>query len=303
MHGPIPTDLFAWVVVLAFTGTVVVDARDRDTARYLAASAWIGFGVFWLLLVPQFAFHMKSVIEGALSIVALPVCWYVAYLHLQGRDSLFLVSRAIAFMGLFYLPFASIPFLRQFLVEAVSAQTNALIQAIGYAPTFTAAEETGFMSGFVFTNSTGRRFYTYLVLACTGIGSMSIFAGLISSVTTPLRRKLRVFGLVIVIIWMLNLLRNAFIAIAFGRQWFQQDVLVNIVTTYVGYQDPGLTSFFVADRIISQSFSIVALIGITWFVVREIPELLTAVEDVLFVLSGNEYDLQTSIVTGTSEAD
>jgi archaeosortase A (PGF-CTERM-specific) len=259
--------------------------------------------VFWLLLVPQFAFHMKSVIEGALSIVALPVCWYVAYLHLQGRDSLFLVSRAIAFMGLFYLPFASIPFLRQFLVEAVSAQTNALIQAIGYAPTFTAAEETGFMSGFVFTNSTGRRFYTYLVLACTGIGSMSIFAGLISSVTTPLRRKLRVFGLVIVIIWMLNLLRNAFIAIAFGRQWFQQDVLVNIVTTYVGYQDPGLTSFFVADRIISQSFSIVALIGITWFVVREIPELLTAVEDVLFVLSGNEYDLQTSIVTGTSEAD
>lgn len=303
MHVPIPTDLVAWVVVFAFTGTVVIDAYDRDAARYSATIAWIGFGLFWLLLVPQFAFHMKSFIEGALSILALPVSLYVAYLHLQGRDSLFLISRAIAFMGLFYLPFASIPLLRQLLVETVSAQTNVLINALEYDPTFTTAKETGFNSGFVFVDSSGARFYTYLVLACTGIGSMSIFGGLISSVSAPLRRKVRAFGIAIGTIWVLNLLRNVFIAIAFGRQWFQQRLLVEFVTTYIGYQNPGLTSFFIADRVISQSLSLVALLAIMWVVVREIPELLTAVEDVAFVLSGNEYDLRASLDPVTSEAD
>lgn len=303
MESLVPTDLFAWFVVLAFTGAAAVDTYDRTPARYVAAAAWSSFAFFWLALVPQFAFHMKSPLEGVLALVALPLCLYVAYLHVRGRDSLFLFSRAVAFMGLFYLPFASIAPLRRFLVETVSAQTNVLVQALGYNPTFTIAEETGFKSGFVFTDSNGGQFYTYLVLACTGIGSMSIFGGLISSVTAPLRRKLRVFTLVIALIWALNLLRNAFIAITFGRQWFQQDLLVSLVTTYVGYRDPGLTSFFIADRVISQSLSLVALLAITWVVVREIPQLLTAVEDVVFVLSGNEYELRASLGTASGEAD
>nr|WP_254663413.1 hypothetical protein [Haladaptatus sp. W1] len=70
-----------------------------------------------------------------------------------------------------------------------------------YDPAFTIAKENGYHSAFIFTDSTGHEYYTYLVLACTGIGSMSIFGGLIAAVRAPLRRKLRGFTLAIVIIW------------------------------------------------------------------------------------------------------
>ena len=37
------------------------------------------------------------------------------------------------------------------------------------------------------------------------------------------------------------------------------------------------------------------LVGITYLVVREVPELLTVVEDVLYLVTGDEYDLAAAL--------
>jgi len=58
-----------------------------------------------------------------------------------------------------------------------------------------------------------------------------------------------------------------------------------------GYDTVYDVSYFIADKILSQLLSVVALIGITWLVVRIIPELLTVVEDVAYLVTGNEYDM------------
>ncbi|WP_227376041.1 archaeosortase A [Haladaptatus halobius] len=293
-------DVLAWLVVAAFVATAVLERFDRRTARTVGAGAWVLFGAFWGVLFPRFAFEMKSFVEGALSLAAVPLCVYAGYQLYAGRDSLFVLSRAVAAMGVIYLPFTGVGFLREWLVETVSYQTNAVIELLGYNPAFTTAKKNGYHSAFVFTDDVGHTYYTYLVLACTGIGSMSIFGGLIAAVKAPLRRKLRAFVIAVSIIWVLNVVRNVFIALAFGNQWFQ--FFVGPITNLVGYSDPGMVSFFIADRVLSQLLAVVALVGILWLVVRDLPELLTVIEDVAYLVTGKEYDLSRTIGSDDSTA-
>lgn len=282
-------DLLAWVVIGLFLAGWLLEDRRKELARTVASVGWGAFGLFWLVLIPQFAFEMRSFIEGALSVLAVPACFYAGYLLYSGRDSLFVLSRAVGAMGIVYLPFESIYFLRQFLVETVTHQVEWVIYAMGYSPAVQIGPND-FRSAFLFTDPDGGRYRTFIVLACTGIGSISIFGGLIAAVRAPLRRRLTALVAAVSIIWVLNVARNVFIAVAFGNQWFQW--WVGPITNLLGYDHPGLVSFFIADRVIAQSLSVVALVGITLLVVRIVPELLVVVEDALFVVTGNEYDLE-----------
>lgn len=288
MPGPL-TDGLAWVTVGLLAGGVLIERYDRSIARYVLASAWVAFAMFWALLVPYFLFEMHSFIEGGGSLLAVPGSLYVAYLLYSGRESLVVLSRAVAVMGVIYLPFAAIPPLREFLVELVSTQLHYALNTLGYYPEFTVAQENGFRSAFVFTDESGHSYYTYLVLGCTGIGSMSIMSGLIAGTRVSLRRKLRALTVVLPTIWVLNLVRNVFIALGFGNQWFQ--VFVDPVMTVVGYTDPGMVSFFIADRVIAQSLSVVVVLLLIWIVARELPEMLTIVDEILYVFTNQHYEL------------
>ena len=50
--GSIPLgDVLAWTAIGAFVVAMVLEWRDLvDPARYLAAGAWVVFGVFWLVV-------------------------------------------------------------------------------------------------------------------------------------------------------------------------------------------------------------------------------------------------------------
>jgi archaeosortase A (PGF-CTERM-specific) len=300
MPGPL-SDAFAWVVILTFAaGTLSVDRNDR-LARVLTVAAWVGFAAFWLQLVPHFAFVHKSYVEGILSVAAVPASLYTGYLLWGGRDSLFVLSRSVAAMGLLYLPFETIPAVtllglslpapRGVLMESVAAQTGYLVNAFGYTPEVIVGEQ-GYLNTFRFFDGE-HRLTVSVVLACTGLGSIAIFAGLIAAVKAPIRRKLRALAIVVPIIYALNLLRTTFITIVFGKQymqWFVDEVLL-----LFGSTDPYMVSFFISDRIISQVLAVVVLVGITYLVVREVPELLTVVEDVLYLVTGDEYDLAAQL--------
>ena len=296
------SDLLAWIVILTFTAGALLNERDRRAARYVTVAAWVGFAAFWLQLFPHFAFEHKSYIEGILSLAAVPASAYAGLLLLRGRDSLLILSRAVAAMGLVYLPFETIPAFvvagvhvpapRRLLIETVAAQTGWLINQLGYYPTLIRGE-SGYWNTYQFVHHDGHRLTFSVVLACTGLGSMAIFAGLIAAVRAPLRRKLRALGIAIPIIYGLNLTRTTFIGIAFGKQYLQ--VFVDEILFLFGDTDPYAVSFYLSDRVISQFLAVVALIGITYLVVKELPELLTVVEDVIYMLTGEEYDLTEAL--------
>ncbi|NHN58163.1 archaeosortase A [Halorussus rarus] len=297
MTSPL-TDGLAWLTIGVFAAATALDwyddDRGRGRARYLAAGAWVLFGVFWAALFPHFAFEQKSFIEGALSLAALPACLYVAYLLVQGRETLFLLSRAVAFMGLIYMPFTMIAPAKEWLIETVAWQGEVVMRNLGYEFQVIQREET-IRGAYFFATENHGEFTVNVLLACTGLGSIAIFGGLIAAVRAPLRRKLRALAVAVSVIWALNLLRVVFITLAFSQQWLQ--VFVEPTMALVGYENPNMVSYFISDRVLAQSLSVVALVGISWAVAREVPELLTVGEDVLYVVTGDEYDLHEAVGT------
>lgn len=290
-------DGLAWVVVLLFGAGSLAEFYDRERARYVVVAAWGSFAAFWFAQIHHFAFVQKSIIEGVGSVVAVPASLYVGYLLWNGRDSLFVLSRAIAVMGLIYMPFQTIDPIRQWLVEAVTRQVEFLIGLLGYDVTVVHGGELAgvthdYRNTFLFEYGTYRVTLS-IVIACTGIGSMAILAGLIAAVRAPLRRKARALAVSIPVIYALNLVRDVFITLMFGQMRMQfVPELTAKVFAFSLEQDPAMVSYYWADRIIAQSMSVVALVAITWLVVRELPEVLAVIEDVLFVFTGTEYDLE-----------
>jgi len=268
--------LLLWTAIGLFLLGVVFD----DRARLLSAMGWVFFGSFWLARLPIYL-QTNSGIKIVLSVLALPLSAYVGYQILSNeRDTLLTLSRAVAAMGLVYLPFGLIGPLNTALIEHTASQTNRILSLLEVNAQLT--EREGMQNLFIVTNpATGEEYRTYIILACTGIGSMAIFAGLISAIDAPLRRKAMAFAVSIPVIYALNLARNVFIATAYGYQWFPyaEDLIVDMTGKYQGY-----ASFFWADKVISQGLSVVVLVAILFAVIRFLPELTELLDEVLDLL-------------------
>ena len=288
------TNVLAWVVVGVFLLGVLADRRERrDLARRVTAGAWALFAVFWLLLIHQFAVVHRSIVETVLVAAAVPLCLYVGRTLLAGRESLLVLSRAVALMGLIYLPFQTSTPVRGFLIETVARQTTWLLDAAGLADGMELIEDP--TEGSTLRNTfwfpeTERA--SRVIFACTGIGSLAIFGGLIGAVRAPPRRKAVALAVSLSIIWVLNIVRNAFIAAANGYAWFDHPALEGPVMAAFGLSDPSLVSFYFADRVLSQSLALVALVGIAWLVSRWVPQLLGIAEDLLYLVTGDEVRLR-----------
>ena len=286
------SDLLGWLVLAAFLLGAALDVARRDgVARYAYAGAWALFAAFWGVVAPHFLFTKASAIEGVLAIVAVPACLYTGYLLWNGREGLYTLSRAVLLMGLVYYPTQAIPAVRKFLIELVADQTYWVVQVLGYSPEYTTGPEYGYQNMLVFSE-----FATYIVYACTGIGSMAIFAGLIAAVDAPVRRKVKSFALAIGIIWVLNLFRNVFVAVAAGKGWFQYQGVIDFAAL-AGIESTH-ASFWFAHSVLAQTGSVFALVGITRVVVQELPEMLGVLEEELFVATGSEYDLESALDVG-----
>ena len=284
------TDILAWVVIGVFLLGVVAGYRERLLARRITAGAWAMFALFWLLYVPFFVFEHRSIIQAVLALIAVPACLLVGYHLYHGRDSLLVLSKAGAVMGVIYLPFETIPLFHNTLIEVVTRQTELAIQALGYSPDIDYSED-GLRNIILFHHETGETFGSIIIFACTGIGSMAIFGGLIAAVDEPLRRRLGALVFTIATIWVLNIVRNVFIALSHGMQWWQYDILIGPVMFMFGLNNVNRVSFFFADRIVSQALAVVVLVIIFWIVLKLLPSLSIIVEDLLYLLTGEEYEL------------
>jgi len=301
MAGPV-TDALAWVVVGLFLVGALLRWQDRDGGRAVTVAAWAVFAAFWAALVPHFAFEQKSFVEGFLSLAAVPASLYVGWLLYDGRDSLFVLSKAVAVMGVVYLPFETIPALtmgglalpspRYVLISHTTAQTERAMELLGYTPTLVEGDQ-GYLNTFKFVTEGGHVILFSIILACTGLGSIAIFVGLIAAVEAPLGRKLRALAIAVPVIYVLNIARTTFIGLMFGKQYMQW--FVDEVLFLFGGTDPYKVSFYLSDRVISQVLAVFALIAVTYLVVRELPELLTIIEDVLYVVTREEYDLREAL--------
>jgi archaeosortase A (PGF-CTERM-specific) len=299
-------DPLGWLVLGLFLVGAVLEYYDREYARTVLAGGWVVFALFWLVLVyPWFAID-QSVIRGVGAVLAVPLSVLVAKTLYEGRDSLFTLSRAVTIMGLVYAPFVTIRPLREWLTLTVTNHTAWAMGLLGYDPPLVTRlaeagvereilgpdgpKEFAFENTFIFDGGT----ITYtIIIACTGIGSMAVIIGLVSAVRAPWRRKLRALAVAVPIIYVLNIVRNVFIAVNFGNQYM--NFFPDATMLLFGLDSELRVSYIWADRILAQSMSVVAMILILWLVLREVPEVIEPVEDVLYLLTGKEYDLASAL--------
>jgi len=297
LSGPL-----GWITLGLFLAAIALESVvDREYARPVYIVAWLFFAGFWFTLIQPFFVADESIIRGIGATVAVPLSLLVAKVFYEGRDSLFTLSRAVAIMGFVYAPFLMIEPLQKQLILLVTNHTSFVIDQLGYDPTVvsTLAEvpevdrtisgkETTYENSFVFLYGGEAITYTIL-LACTGIGSMSVVVGLVAAVGAPIRRRLYAIALAVGIIYVLNLVRNVFIAVAYGNQYM--NFFPNVTDAIFDVGHPYRVSYIWADRILAQSASVVAMVLIIWLMVRIVPEVMQPIEDVLYLLTGKEHDL------------
>ncbi|MFB6138473.1 MAG: archaeosortase A [Halobacteriaceae archaeon] len=294
MTGPV-TDALAWVTVAGFVCSALLQRRSERGARALAGATWLLFAVFWLLLVPHFAFVQKSFVEGVLTAFAVPACALVGYLTWARRPTLLVLARAVALMGLIYLPFLAVPGVAETAIEATADLSAALAGLLGYDLAVRMAT-TGYESQLTLVGSDGATRWVTVVLACTGIGSISVVSGLVMAVRAPLRKRVAVALGLSALIYVLNILRVTFIALAYGDQWFQ--FYPETVLTLFGATETRRVSYFIADRVIAQSLSLVVMVAVMVWLIGTLPGLAGVADEVGYVLTGREFELERRL-TGT----
>ncbi|MEM1579391.1 MAG: archaeosortase A [Archaeoglobaceae archaeon] len=97
--------------------------------------------------------------------------------------------------------------------------------------------------------------YVEIILACTAIESISLFAGATLGIKAKLKRKLKAFAISVPTIYFLNLLRNVFVLVSLAYSIFGDD------------------SFYIAHHVISKILATAALIAIAYATFRILPEL------------------------------
>jgi len=106
-----------------------------------------------------------------------------------------------------------------------------------------------------------------IILACTAIESIALFMGLIGAVRAPLNRLAMAFIVSVPVIYILNLIRDIFVVVAYGEQWF------------------GADSFIIAHNYIAKAGSGIALFVISYSVLRILPELFGMIDGLWVIFS------------------
>ncbi len=225
------------------------------TKKSLAAlPGWALLGLFWLYQ-PGHYLATNDYFNAVLFTAAGLVCFYMAWI--LGRKSgpskaQLWASYAAAVCGLVYFPFAQIAPLREALIGFTTFLTVNALQALSVPVS---------MPGWNIMTLNGRS--VEIVLACTAIESIALFAGLIISVGAPADRKAAALVLSTLSIYLLNIVRNGFVIMAYGWSWF------------------GSESFEVAHNMIAKIGSAAALLLISYLIFLLLPELLLIIDELV----------------------
>lgn len=275
------------ITFFAVAGMASWAARDR-IERPASIAGWVALAVLWTVMLPYFALEVQSPLQTLGVAVAIPLSLWAGVVRWRGRDGLVVIGNAAAIAGAIYLPATAIEPIRRWLIETVALHTHWLMGVVGHQPGIVPDHTAGYLSQFDFDGHT-----TYIVMACTGLGSIAVFAGAILAVRGPPGRKLLATVIIAAIIYGLNLVRNVFVGLATPFGWFDFEPFLSISAMF------GVSavrnSYFVSHTLIAQPVSLLVVVALTVLALRLVPELFAIFDEVIFVLTGDEVDLRNEV--------
>jgi archaeosortase A (PGF-CTERM-specific) len=222
--------------------------------KYFGMLGWAGMVLFLFAEIPYY-FSINNFLYPLIAVLSVPfLAITVKYLNRENLRVMQL-TRAASVAFLIYAPFAFTP-LGDWLISVVVGQVVWLLDAFGY-PASLYAWNTIIRNGF----------RVEIILACTGIQAIAIMLGVAAAVKTTMRQKVAAFLLVVPTIYILNLIRNTAVIIAYTEQWFPY------LTEIAGNGELGYESFFWAHNVFAELMALVLLVAIAYGLFRLIPEL------------------------------
>jgi archaeosortase A (PGF-CTERM-specific) len=270
-----------WLAV----GLMVASSVIPRTFRVRKLVGGIGWGVFSIHWSYQ-PLHYLKVLDYAnvfLTIAVTLFCLLVAYimfreyregpLHIKNNQEVLhsefsaqgeadylditsMFTSASALGALVYFPFANFSSLNTWIIGRVTSQVLWVLQYFEI-PAYLKAWNMITLNGYT----------VEIILACTAIESIALFMGLIGAVRAPLNRLATAFIVSVPVIYVLNLIRDIFVVVAYGEQWF------------------GADSFVIAHNYIAKAGSGIALFAISYLVLRILPELFGMIDGLWVILS------------------
>ncbi len=252
-----------WVAV-AFMLLCSLLPKNKRIHKLFGAFGWSFFSIHWFLQPVHFI-EIKDYVNVILVIAVGIICLILAYNMLKeyrsGKisegpvDVTTMATVAIALASLFYFPFARIDSLNVWIISAVTNNVVHGLQMLGEPALLTDWNKIS-LNGY----------HVEIILGCTAIESIALFIGLIASVNAPLKKLVSAFLVSVPVIYILNIIRDVFVVVAYAYQWF------------------GPESFEIAHHTIAKAGSGVALFGIAYVVMHILPELVDLIEGIWFMV-------------------
>lgn len=249
------------VIVLAGFLAVFLFLIAGRYAKYAAIAGWFCIVLNLFSELPGL-FREANFFYPILALLSVPFLAITVRRILHDDPVALRLSTTAAVATLIFIPFASIPVLRDALIGIVINLVFLIVTALGYHPVWYAWDilsENGF--------------YNQIILACTGILAIAMMAGVIAAVPgATVGRKVAVIIPVAASIFFLNLFRVASIFIAVSNRWF---------TSLPDPTGTGDARFFWAHNVIAEALSILFLIALIAGLCRVLPGLWDYARDVM----------------------
>jgi len=237
--------------------------------KYPAIIGWIFIVVFLFAELPYY-FSINNFLYPVMAALSVPFLYITVKYLLRDDTRVINLSRAAAVAFLIYAPFEYVPFIGNWLIGVVVDQIVFLLNILGHAVTLA--------DWNIITRNSLR---VEIILACTGIQSIAIMLGVAAAVPTTKRQKIYAFLLVAPTIYILNILRNVFVIMAYTEQWFPY------YPEIASNGEFGYESFFWAHNVIAELLALVLLVAIAYGMFTIIPKLGNFADD-LYQLYYNE---------------
>lgn len=253
--------LVLWIALILLAVASIVPKAYNSRFIY-SGSGWIFLAIYWSGQLGGYI-DLKDYVNIIMVISAALASLFIAHITFQAKDNndkssfevIISLSRAASISGLIYFMFAEVALLNTWIISTVTEQGIWLIGIFDY-PVKNVAWNQLAVNGLD----------VEIILACTAIESIALFSGIISSATgATATRKIQAFMISVPVIYLLNIIRVSFTASAYGLSWF-------------GTPDE---SFHISEHFITKAGSLLALMLISYFVLKKLPEVADMIDCVL----------------------
>ena len=252
--------MIEYLVLISCIGFLLflIPGRHR---KYAAIIGWTFIVLALFVKLPEY-FSENNFMYPVIAALSVPFLVITARYLLAEDDRVMHLSRAAAVAFIIYAPFEYIPVLSDWLIAVVVGQVIWILDLLQ-------CNVTNTDWNIIARNG----FRVEIILGCTGIQSIAIMLGVAAAVPTTIKQKCYAFLIIVPTIYILNLLRNAFVIIAYTNQIFPY------YPEIASNGELGYESFFWAHNVIAELLALVCLVMIAYGLFTVIPKLGSFADD------------------------